>query len=134
MPSINIYGKGLLVEGGPYAVWLYKKEFGTDLLMDVSASISGGEVCTATWLQVIYAMNRTADDNVPEYSEWLRSFPDFTLGDQRAVEVMDSAITAGFFRHGRKATARTRIFEAAARLVHRLEVALYRLAGWDSPR
>lgn len=126
---IDIYGKrGLPVEGGPFALWVYRKEFGTDLYQDMLASISDGEVQISVWLQIVWAMNRTADDSCPSYGEWLRGFPDFDLADEASRAVMDRAMTAGFFRRARQAWEARKVRRALARPVRALAVLLDRLA------
>lgn len=127
---IDIYGKrGLSVEGGPFALWEYRKEFGTDLYQDMLASVQDGEVQISVWLQIIWAMNRTADGSCPSYGEWLRSFPDFDLADSASRAVMDRAMTAGFFRAARQAGEGRRFRRALARPVRALAVLLDRLAA-----
>jgi|GEM_PF-2697602 len=125
--NVTLWGRPMELVGGPYAIWVYRKEFGGDLAADLSASTEGGEIQLSIWLQIVWAMNRTGDDECPGYGEWLAGFPDFDLGDQDALGVMDSAIAAGFFRAGPSGKARRRLARCLGAMARALARAQARL-------
>lgn len=125
----TVYGRTLRLEGGPYALWCYRREFGSDLYQDMLASVQDGDVQLSIWLQIVWAMNRTADDSTPAYGDWLRAFPDFDLGDSRSQAVIDQAMTAGFFRQPEQAGRMGRLRGAVAGRVRSLALLLDRIAS-----
>lgn len=131
-----VYGRPVEMQGGPFALMAYRREFGTDMLSDLIEAYRGGadgadDVCA--FLQAAWAMAKCADESTSPYPEWLREFDPrlFTLGDTAgAVGVIDSAIAAELFRGG---AARGRLGRVAAgwlgAVAHRLRAGQARLLG-----
>lgn len=98
-----IYGRAVEMQGSPYTILAYKREFGGDLFADVVAAYEGDTPDMTTMLQVAWAMCKTRDDGTSGFDDWLREFEpkSFALGDARALGVIDSAISAELFRNGK---------------------------------
>lgn len=104
MMRARIYGRDVVMQGGPYTLLAYRSEFDSDLISDVIALektlAEDAAPATEGMLRVAWAMCRTADDAVPGYGEWLRSFGEgFSLrGDVSPLGVIHSAVMAELFR------------------------------------
>ncbi|WP_296012710.1 hypothetical protein [uncultured Adlercreutzia sp.] len=125
-----IFGRPVRMQGGPFALMAYRREFGADLLADALAAYrrDGGDV--AAFLQIAWAMAKTADEETSPYAEWLREFDprEFTLGDAaQAVGVIDSAVAAELFRRGKARRARRWLARRMESLAHRLGARASRL-------
>lgn len=128
--DIDLYGQAMRVEGGPYALLLYRRYFDADLYQDLQAAFPDDETVPAVsiLLQIMWTMAKTADEDFPSYGDWLKSLGEFDLGDARALEVMDTAITAGLFRAEEPATRRERAKRRAARRLGAMALRLERRA------
>lgn len=128
----TIFGREVEMQGGPYALAAYRREFSAPLFSDLAKAYEEAPPDLATLLQVAWAMAKTADDATSPYLEWLREFDsrEFTLADTAEVTgVIYSAISAELFRGGKTRGWR----RCAVRLLGRLERRSRALADWIRP-
>ena len=122
MIRARIYGREVAMQGGPYSLLAYRREFDSDLIGDLLAleGVMATDAAAATegMLRVAWAMCRTADEATPGYGEWLRSLDGegFSLrADASPLGVIDSAVWAELFRDTAPPTARARLRRRLAR-------------------
>lgn len=118
-----IFGRPVRMQGGPFALAAYRREFGRDLMADLVAAYKDDDTDVCAFLQAAWAMARCADDSTSPYVKWLREFDarEFTLGDAaETVGVIDSAVTAELFRPREAGRARRRLAGSLGSLAHRL--------------
>lgn len=111
------------MQGSVWAMAEYRREFRADLLADAAAIYRGESMDVCAMLQIAWAMARAADESVSPYEEWLREFDSrlFALGDAAgAVGVIDSAVAAELFRHGKARRAREWFARRVGSLAQRL--------------
>lgn len=109
MVTGEIYGRTVSMQGGPFALVAYKREFGTDLMADAIEAVKGDAPDISALLQVAWAMAKTHDERTSAFPQWVREFDprEFTLGDTAStLGVIDSAMNAELFRC--RATSRVR--------------------------
>lgn len=118
-----IFGRPVRMQGGPFALMAYRREFGRDLMADLVAAYRAGDVDVCAFLQAAWAMAQCADEATSPYVTWLREFDarEFTLGDAAGtVGVIDSAVTAELFRPREAGRARRRLAGSLGSLAHRI--------------
>jgi len=101
MKRARIWGRDLEMQGSPWTFVVYKRAFGGDLLSDIIAAYAKSNLELFDLLQFAWAMCETASGSEPEFEEWCKLFPDFTLADGEATAVASviiSAIDAEIFR------------------------------------
>ena len=119
MIRARIFGRDVEMQGSPWTMVVYRREFGGDLVSDIVEAYKSERIALADWLGFAWAMCRTHSDDVEPFDEWCRGFPDFTLGDGEgaaAASVIGSAIEAELFRRRPSAFQRWRRSLRARRL------------------
>ena len=109
MRRAALYGRSVAMQGSPYTLIAYRREFKGDLIADILDASGGGHPDVAVFLQVAWAMAKTHCDATPPFDDWIRSFDpvSFALDDTQGVlEVIDKAVAAELFRHGKARRAR----------------------------
>lgn len=77
MRKIDIFGKGVFLQGSPLTLLYYRNEFGTDLFRDFNAAMPRNDEDTydvTLVLQCAWAMARTAEPKTPQFVAWMESF------------------------------------------------------------
>lgn len=118
-----IFGRPVRMQGGPFALAAYRREFGRDLMADLVSAYRADDTDVCAFLQAAWAMARCADDSTSPYVKWLREFDarEFTLGDAAGtVGVIDSAVTAELFRPREAGRPRRWLAGSLGSLAHRL--------------
>ena len=110
MKRLKIWGRELEAQGSPYTYLVFKDEFGGDLGAQLARAYAGdGESYDIEeFLRIIWAMCKTASDDVEDYERWLEQWPleKFTvLEGVEQLAVMMDAIEAELFR-GRQTLSR----------------------------
>ena len=101
MIRATIWGRDVAMQGSPLTLLHYRRAFGGDLLADMAANLSGGEVPLEWLMRACWAMCATADPAISPYEEWLAEFPEGGIDLAEPVAgVILSAVTAELFRAG----------------------------------
>lgn len=110
MREIDLSGYKMTVQGGPWAVFLYKREFKSDFFADYREAISHVQDDISTvdalfLLRAVWVMASTAADadgelsRVPPFERWLKTMPDLPMtADVPWGGEVISAIFAELFR------------------------------------
>ncbi len=99
----TVFGREIAMQGGPYALAAYRREFGASLFPDLAEACKENPPDLSALLQVAWAMAKTAEEGTSPYVQWLREFDsrEFSLGDSPAAAgVIYSAVSAELFRGG----------------------------------
>lgn len=106
----DIFGRTVEMQGSPYTMLVFKREFDENLQAFMTEAYSRENIDVEEFLRIAWAMAKTYDDEVRDYESWLLEF-DADLFDlregQEAFSVIVSAIEAELFRN--KQTIRARI-------------------------
>ena len=97
MVDVVIWSRVLRLQGSPYTLLEYAREFNSDMLTDMQEVYKRGTFGTE-FLQFAWAMNKTADPSVSHYEKWLKEFsPEAFNLEDAPWEVIDSALNAEMF-------------------------------------
>lgn len=104
MRDIKIGGETVRVTASPVTLYIYKKEFGSDLVGDLmkmqelehDLSKMDGMVI----IQMAWAMARTAvlPKSFPDFVSWLSGFEHLDFSDEEMIQGITDEAFAGFFR------------------------------------
>ena len=104
MRELDLFGRQIKLQGSVNSLLFYSSEFGTDFLQDFVADAQKSTICigSALALKATWAMNKTAEPDVPCFEQWIETFEDFTLEGSFEkdswVREVEKAITAELFR------------------------------------
>lgn len=124
MLDVEVFGRRLRLQGSPLTLLVYEEEFGEELTQGLAKAYEGAEfVPVGAQMKFVWALCKTADDDVRGFEDWLREFPDeaFSLAGG-TLGVIDSAIHAELFRGPKTRWQRIRwaVSETLERLAKRV--------------
>ncbi len=119
MVDVVIWGRMVRLQGSPYTLFEYAREFDSDMLIDLQEAYKRGTFGT-DFLKFVWAMHKTADTSISPYETWLKEFEPSAFSLENAPwEVIDSALNAEMFCE--KQTRKTqKIRNWFARLLERM--------------
>lgn len=124
-----VFGRELRMQGSPYTLIVYRREFDGDLLQSVVGAYQETPPDMTTLMQVAWAMCKTHDEGTSGFVEWIKEFDvgRFTLGDPETIGVIDSAINAELFREQKAGGFKRRVGRLLDSLAQRIGDAAHRL-------
>lgn len=105
MRDIKIGDKTVRVTASPVTLFIYKKEFGTDLVGDLiglqTLENDPSTMDSTKFLQMAWAMAKTANlpDSFPDFVTWLNEFGYVDFSDENMMMGIVEEAEEGFFRN-----------------------------------
>lgn len=105
MRDIKIGDKTVRVAATPVTLFIYKKEFGTDLVGDLiglqTLENDPSTMDSTKFLQMAWAMAKTANmpNNFPDFVTWLSEFDYVDFSDDSMMTGIVEEAEEGFFRN-----------------------------------
>ena len=105
MRDIKIGNKTVRVTASPVTLFIYKKEFGTDLIGDLlelqTLEQDPTTIDSVNFLQMAWAMAKTANipNNFPDFTTWLSEFEYVDFSDENMMMGIVEEAEEGFFRN-----------------------------------
>lgn len=102
MRNVNIGGIEYRIMATPITLYYYKKEFHTDLIGDFlpmqNMSIDTSAFDSMVFLQMAWAMIKTAGEKIPTLEQWIVSLPYVDFEDENMILSIIQEAQEGFFR------------------------------------
>lgn len=105
MRDIKIGDKTVRVTASPVTLYIYKKEFGTDLVGDLLSleelEYDPSALDSIKFLQMAWAMAKTANmpNNFPDFVTWLSEFDYVDFSEDSMMTGIVEEAEKGFFRN-----------------------------------
>lgn len=105
MRDIKIGDKTVRVAATPVTLFIYKKEFGTDLIGDLlglqTLEHDPTTIDSVKFLQMTWAMAKTANmpNSFPDFTTWLSEFEYVDFSDENMMTGIVEEAEKGFFRN-----------------------------------
>lgn len=96
-----IFGRTVEMQGSPYTLLVFKREFGENLTSFIVDAYKQEEADIECFLRIAWAMAKTYNEDITDYERWLEEFDAdaFNLAEgQAAFGVITSAVNAELFR------------------------------------